>query len=30
LMTFYLDTPLMVDLNEFIILRLTSLLSHVM
>jgi hypothetical protein len=27
---FFLDTPLMVDLTEFITLRLTPLLSHVM
>jgi hypothetical protein len=30
LMVFCLDTPLMVDLIEFITLRLTPLLSHVM
>jgi hypothetical protein len=30
LMTFCLDTPLMADLIEFIALRLTPLLSHVM
>jgi hypothetical protein len=30
LMVFCLDTPLMVDLTEFITLRLTPLLSHVM
>jgi hypothetical protein len=30
LMAFCLDIPLMVDLTEFITLRLTPLLSHVM
>jgi hypothetical protein len=30
LMAFCLDTPLMVDLIEFITLRLTPLLSHMM
>jgi hypothetical protein len=30
LMAFYLDTPLTADLTEFIMLRLTPLLSHVM
>jgi hypothetical protein len=28
-MSFCLDTPLIADLNEFVIFRLTLLLSHV-